>query len=69
MMKKRLPKGAPNKRAPKGASGKPVPKGPTPPRRPPKSPERLIIADIQDAFDVIWKSRKKRHTKATGTEK
>jgi hypothetical protein len=46
-------------RAPKGAPNKAAPKGPTPRRKLQKSPQRLIIADIQEAMDAIWKARKR----------
>jgi hypothetical protein len=52
----RVSKRKPIKRKPlpKGA-----PKGPTPRRVYKRSTEILIIADIQDAIDEIWKRKKK----------
>ena len=48
------------KRAPKGAPKTAVPKGPTPRRPLKKSRQLLIIEDIQEAMDAIWKTRKRR---------
>ena len=48
----------PKKRTTKGAPNNAVPKGPSPRGALKKSAERLIIADIQDAMDAIWKARR-----------
>ena len=50
--------GMSKKKAPKGAPTTAAPKGPTRRKQVRKSTERLIIADIQDAFDAIWQARK-----------
>jgi hypothetical protein len=49
------------KKLPPGAPKKAPPKGPTPRKALERilPAERLIIADIQDAMDAIWKAKKR----------